>query len=373
MFARRRLAGQPSRRTRAVLRASDTGFSLVELVLAAALTAILGAMALLWLFTVNRTATDFTAEQQAENDLRHILELAVGEMADARPPARCDDDPPPADADSCQVWIDHWDVAAVGVPIYSANARQLCFYALAASGSPPDPSNTDPPALEGRCLRAKDDRLEIVIADVDYDDQFVSTRPTPAADTDDPTRVLGYGLDGSGVFRYRDFDGGSRTLVTSAIEDVAAIEISLTHAGVALRPNADAREMSATLAVRANRFSPFQTPLYTRPGQVALGSTTVTADSITVSWTEPSTGGKPSGYLVQWKVSTEANFTDERELGPDATMLTIQSLTTDTQYTVQVTAVNAVGSGSSSEIEATPTTTTMPPTSTPTTPPTSNR
>ena len=97
-----------------------------------------------------------------------------------------------------------------------------------------------------------------------------------------------------------------------------------------------------------------------------LGSTTVTADSITVSWTEPSTGGNPSGYLVQWKVSTEANFTDERELGPDATMLTIQSLTTDTQYTVQVTAVNAVGSGSSSEIEATPTTTTMPP---PTMPP----
>ena len=186
VFARRRLAGQPSRRTRAVLRAGDTGFSLVELLLAAALTAIMGAMALMWLFTVNRTATDFTAGQQAENDLRHILELAVGEMADARPPARCDDDPPPADADSCQVWIDHWDVAAVGVPIYSANARQLCFYALAASGSPPDPSNTDPPALEGRCLSAKDDRLEIVIVDVDYDDQFVSTRPTPAADTDDP-------------------------------------------------------------------------------------------------------------------------------------------------------------------------------------------
>ena len=50
--------------------AEDSGLSLIELLLAAAFTAIVGAMALLWLFTVNRTATDFTAEQQAENDLR---------------------------------------------------------------------------------------------------------------------------------------------------------------------------------------------------------------------------------------------------------------------------------------------------------------
>ena len=366
VFARRRLAGQPSRRTRAGLRAGDTGFSLVELILAAALTAIMGAMALMWLFTVNRTATDFTAEQQAENDLRHILELAVGEMADARPPARCDDDPPPADADSCQVWIDHWDVAAVGVPIYSANARQLCFYALAASGSPPDPSNTDPPALEGRCLRAKDDRLEIVIADVDYDDQFVSTRPTPAADSDAPTRVLGYGLDGSGVFRYSDFDGATRT-VTSDVEDISAVEITLRTDDVTLRAGDSGREMSATLAVRANRFSPFQTPLYTRPGQVTLGSATVTDDSITVSWTAPSTGGEPTGYLVQWKLSTAADFTDEREVPSDETMLTITGLTTDATYNVRVTAVNAVGSSSPSEVDATPVTT-MPPPTMPTTP-----
>ena len=345
--------------------------------MAAALTAILGAMALLWLFTVNRTATDFTAEQQAENDLRHILELAVGEMADARPPARCEDDPPPADADGCQVWIDHWDVAAVGVPIYSANARQLCFYALAPSGSPPDPSNTGPPALEGRCIRVKDDRLEIVIADVDYDDQFVSTRPTPAADSDAPTRVLGYGLDGSGVFRYSDFDGGSRTLVTSAIEDVAAIEISLTHAGVALRPNADAREMGVTLAVRANRFSPFQTPLILRPGQMATPTFTVTENSITVSWSAP-TGGEPSEYHVRWKSGTQ-DYQDDAAGDRYAVVsgdlsYDITGLTADTPYDVQVRAKNAAGFGEwSTAATATPvttTTTTMPPTTMPP-PPTS--
>ena len=73
--------------------ADDAGLSLIELLLAGALTAIVGAMALLWLFSVNRTATDFTAEQQAENDLRFILDRAVAEFADARPPASCADDP----------------------------------------------------------------------------------------------------------------------------------------------------------------------------------------------------------------------------------------------------------------------------------------
>ena len=336
--------------------------------MAGALTTIMGAMALLWLFTVNRTSTDFTAEQQAENELRHILELAVGEIADARPPARCADDPLPADADSCQTWVDHWDVANVGVPIYTANAGQMCFYAVAAAGSPPDPSNTDPPALEGRCIRAKDDRLEVVIADVVYDSRLISTRPRPAARTDDPTRVLGYGLDGSGVFRYRDFGGATRT-VTSDVEDISAVQITLRTDDVTLRAGDSGREMSATLAVRANRFSPFQTPLYTRPGQVALGSATVTDDSITVSWAAPSTGGEPTGYLVQWKLSTAADFTGEREVPSDETMLTITGLTTDATYNVRVTAVNAVGSSTPSEVDATPVTTmpppTMPPTSVP--------
>ena len=337
--------------------------------MAGALTTIMGAMALMWLFTVNRTETDFTAEQQAENDLRHILELAVGEMADARPPARCDDDPPPADADSCQVWIDHWDVATVGVPIYTANAGQLCFYALAVAGSPPDPSNADPPALEGRCIRVKDDRLEVVIADVGYDDKFVSTRPTPAADSDAPTRVLGYGLDGSGVFRYHDFDGSTRT-VTSDVDDVSAVEITLRTDDVTLRAGDSGREMSATLAVRANRFSPLQTPLILRPGEMATPTFTVTENSITVSWSAP-TGGEPSEYHVRWKSGTQ-DYQDDAAGDRYAVVsgdlsYDITGLTTDTPYDVQVRAKNAAGFGDwSTGAMATPVTpTTMPPTTMP--------
>ena len=70
--------------------------------------------------------------------------------------------------------------------------------------------------------------------------------------------------------------------MTSDVEDISAVEITLRTDDVTLRASDSGREMSATIAVRANRFSPFQTPLFLRPGQVTLGSTTVTDDSITV-------------------------------------------------------------------------------------------
>ena len=207
---------------------------------------------------------------------------------------------------------------------------------------------------------AMGDRLEVLVADVSYDDQFVSNRPTVPDVADAPTRVLGHGLE-SAVFRYRKFNGSTAAIVTDT-QNLAAVEITLTHRDVSLRPNADLRTMSATLAVRANRFSPFQTPLFTKPGQITALRFTATETTITVTWIVPNTGGPPSRYLVQWKVSTEAEFTDEREV--TATMATIIGLTTDETYTVQVTAVNAVGEGDPSSVDATPTTTTTTTTST---------
>ena len=358
-----------SRRVRQT-HAEDSGLSLIELLLAAALTAIVGAMALMWLFSVNRTATDFTAEQQAENDLRRILELAVGEVADMQPPARCDDDPAPSDVASCTAWVVNWDGSTFAMPIYTATASTLCFYALAPAGSPPDPSSTGPPQLEGRCIKVNGDRLEVETAPVTYSTEFAQDPPMAGSLTLE--RVLGYGLDGTGVFSYREFDGDAFTQPPK-LQDVASIEITLTHRDVTVRPNAEARHMSATLAVRANRFSPFQTPLYPRPDQV-LGLTLTVADDemeITVDWVAPGTGGPPAEYHIRWKSGTEAytdDPSDERyEVVDNATTYTITGLTNGTTYTVEVRAKNPVGFGAVSEqtvTATTTTTTTMPVTST---------
>lgn len=322
--------------------AQDGGFSLLEVLLAGALTAVVGSMALLWLLTINRTATDFTAEQQAENDLRFILDRAVAEFADARPPVRCVDDPLPATAEDCRTWGDHWDVDDAGVPIYTANSRVLCFYALTASGTPPNPAAT--PDLEGRCIRAKEERLEVVVADVSYDAQLVSSRPTSAVDSDAPARVLGFGLEpGQDVFSYGRFDGSTVGLATDT-HNIAAVEMTLTHGDVSLRSNADDRQMSATLAVRANRYSPFQTPTYGVPGPVTMLAYIATDMTFTVTWSAPGSGGAPTGYEVQ---QTSNAPQSDSACSVDTTAMTIDFVgrMSNTAYTVWVRACNAVGAG----------------------------
>ena len=253
-------------------------------------------------------------------------------------------------------WVDDWGGASslsriIDGAFYTAVATRLCFYAIPPASLPHSPTSADPPPLEGRCVEVDGGELVVKTADVSYTPQLVATLPQS------PTlaRVIGSGLDGARIFSYRKFDGNSLSSGDS-LHDLAAIEITLTHSDVAIRPKAVAREMSATLAARANRYSPFQTPLYPRPGQVNSLRFTATHDTVTVMWTAPTSGGEPSKYLVRWKVSTEANFTNQREV--DDPMLAITGLTTGTTYTVEVTAINAVGSGTASEIEATPTTTT---------------
>ena len=318
---------------------NDAGLSLIELLLASAFTAIVGVMALVWLFTVNRTETDFTAEQQAENDLRLIVDRVIGELADARPPLRCGDDPPPTGNQPCMTPVDSWEMGTGG-SLHRASSQDLCFYARLSDAAAPNPSNTSLPEHEVRCIKFQNQRLEVETAELTYDAQV-----TRMLGRSSLKRVLGRNLDSIG-FSYDYFPGVRRDL-----RDVSLIKLTLMHSGVALRPNAAARGMSATVAVRANRFSPLQTPLFTKPGQVTSLVLTATEQTITLTWNAPSpdAGGAPTEYHVRWKSGDQSYpsgpSSDRYEVVTGATTLEITGLTTGTSYDVQVLASNVVGDG----------------------------
>ena len=353
---------------------NDAGLSLIELLLASAFTAIVGVMALMWLFTVNRTETDFTAEQQAENDLRLIVDRVIGELADARPPLRCGDDPLPTGNQPCMTPVDSWEMGTGG-SLHRASSQELCFYARLSDAAAPNPSNTSLPEHEVRCIKFQNQRLEVETAELTYDAQVTRTLLAEAGAGPQPRfhrfllRLLprrAPGLAG----RVAD-----KAHLDAQRRGPSLIKLTLMHSGVALRPNAAARGMSATVAVRANRFSPLQTPLFTKPGQVTSLVLTATEQTITLTWNAPSpgAGGAPTEYHVRWKSGDQSYpsgpSSDRYEVVTGATTLEITGLTTGTSYDVQVLASNVVGDGDWFErtIIATTTTTT---TTTSTLPPT---
>ena len=72
-----------------------------------------------------------------------------------------------------------------------------------------------------------------------------------------------------------------------------------------------------------------------------------TRNSITLTWSAPHyTGGVPlEGYAVRWRGRGSPLVTD----GPDVTAVTITHLSSNTSYSVSVTAVNAIGNGAWSD------------------------
>ncbi len=94
------------------------------------------------------------------------------------------------------------------------------------------------------------------------------------------------------------------------------------------------------------------------PGQVTgLVAGTTTSNSIAVSWSVPATGGAPVNYTVQYRTSGAATWLTWSP-APTGTSVTLTGLTTSTSYDIQVTAMNASGSGlaSSTLTVVTPTT-----------------
>ncbi len=83
------------------------------------------------------------------------------------------------------------------------------------------------------------------------------------------------------------------------------------------------------------------------PGAVSGVSATAGMQSATVSWTDPTTGGAPSGYTVTPYIGTTAQTPTAVNSGT-ATSATVSGLTAGTAYTFTVQATNAYGAGPAS-------------------------
>lgn len=81
------------------------------------------------------------------------------------------------------------------------------------------------------------------------------------------------------------------------------------------------------------------------PGQVSnLASSTVTSNSIVLTWSPPTAGGTPSGYIVQYQVTGSTSWITPAAMN-STTSCTITALSSSTKYDFIVTAANSAGSG----------------------------
>jgi hypothetical protein len=86
----------------------------------------------------------------------------------------------------------------------------------------------------------------------------------------------------------------------------------------------------------------------TAPGQVTGASATAGAQSATVSWSAPSSGGGPTKYTVTPFIGSTAQTPTSVTGSPPATSTTITGLTAGTTYTFTVQASNSAGNGPAS-------------------------
>ena len=93
------------------------------------------------------------------------------------------------------------------------------------------------------------------------------------------------------------------------------------------------------------------------PGQVSgLTTSSPTSSSVSLNWSSPSSGGTPSSYTVQYRVSGTTTWSTSAS-GVTSAALVVIGLSASTSYDFQVVAVNATGSGSPSVAATTSTVT----------------
>jgi len=82
------------------------------------------------------------------------------------------------------------------------------------------------------------------------------------------------------------------------------------------------------------------------PGQVtAVTAGTLTATSVPLSWTAPSSGNAPTDYLVQYRVTGSGTWLTFSHAAQTTTAITVTGLTPLTSYDFQIAGVNSAGTG----------------------------
>ena len=373
-------------------RRGDDGFTVVELLLGASLSAILMVMVLLWLFSAQNASDQIAGNLEEESGLVLTLELALAEISDARPTALClnpdpnaQDDPSPTTTTPSSTISecatggrgDNWGywptgssprLFVPGSPFHEAKADKLCFYALQRSDVA-DP--TSPKTPWGRCLEKSSTAAQLLTRTlapetVAQNDDLVAADPDSYKWTSGGTWTeRSLGRIETIKFQYHDFNGtditptGGTTLNRGRLDDIAMVTITLTD-GV----TPDLSKVSGSLAIRANAFSPCRQAAPTAPTCPRLdtpAAPTLTAGSaqIDAAWTSSSGNVPATDYDVQYKQSSDTDWTDftgtVAVTGTDWSA-TISSLTAGTAYDVRVRATNTADESDwSASASATPT------------------
>ena len=183
----------------------------------------------------------------------------------------------------------------------------------------------------------------------------VTVLTVSASDGDAQDSVTGYTLSGtdSGAFTFDSSSGVLRFSASPDFEnptDVAHTAPTPTDAAsnniyivfITASSGAGARVVTTTQRVTITVTNVAEPPL--RPPTFTVSSAIITPTKLGLSWTAPSTTGKPaiSGYDVQYREGISGVFTDAGFSGT-GTSLTLENLTQGTAYQVEVRAKNAEG------------------------------
>ena len=263
---------------RASQRSCDCGFTLVEVLLASVLGAIVVATALIWLANTIRTSDTLTAVHDEDNELSLMLNLVMAELSEARPTALCLEPDPNTLTDpviilsgsnSCTDIGENWGywptvsggvtrVFRPGSPFYEATPDSICYYAT-PEGTVPDPAT--PAAPWGACIELSSNGqilARTLEPESDAKTSYIAAAIPSNYDWTSGTwteRILGT-VD-SIAFSYRGFDGTDLTptpgnsVAGGSLADIANIEVTLMRRG----GNVD-NEVTDSVYVRASRFSP---------------------------------------------------------------------------------------------------------------------
>ena len=335
----------------------DDGFTVVELMLASALSAIVLGMVLLWLSSAREMGDQIVGDHDERQDLSFTLELALAELSDARPTALClNPDPntqtgpstttstPACNATGRGENWGYWPTGTprsfvAGSPFHEATNNKLCFFAL-PEGTVPDPAN--PVAPWGSCLEASSGQLlarTLESATAAQNDDLAAAISSNYNWTTGTWTERSLGEIDTIEFKYLDFTSKDITSPVDAgeLDDIALVKITLTRG-----TGTDAVKATGSLAIRANIFSPCRGsgPAPTCP---VLGTLTLTArgGSLTIdaSWTL--SGNVPAtNYEVQYKKTSDTTWTVHSSTITTLSTTISSSLAATTSYDVRVRATN---------------------------------